>query len=106
MSFARSISSYFLCCARLPKGTTLPVPLVFQNQRASRVYRSSAIMTAVTTFTRACEEFRAMAVKSSPSEPIFANLDGLLAELETIYKDIHSHPELYMQEERTAGVAA
>src|SRR6202166_598358 len=47
-----------------------------------------------------------MAVKSSPSEPIFANLDGLLAELETIYKDIHSHPELSMQEKRTAGVAA
>ena len=47
-----------------------------------------------------------MAVKSSPSEPILANLDGLLAELETIYKDIHSHPELSMQEERTANVAA
>ncbi len=47
-----------------------------------------------------------MAVKSSPSEPVLANLDGLLAELETIYKDIHSHPELSMQEERTAGVAA
>ena len=47
-----------------------------------------------------------MAVKSSPSEPILANLDGLLAELETIYKDIHSHPELSMQEQRTAGVAA
>jgi metal-dependent amidase/aminoacylase/carboxypeptidase family protein len=47
-----------------------------------------------------------MAVKSSPSEPIPANLAGLLAELETIYKDIHSHPELSMQEERTAGVAA
>ena len=47
-----------------------------------------------------------MAVKSSPSEAVLANLDGLLAELETIYKDIHSHPELSMQEERTAGVAA
>ena len=47
-----------------------------------------------------------MAVKSSPSEPVLANLDGLLPELETIYKDIHSHPELSMQEERTAGVAA
>ena len=47
-----------------------------------------------------------MAVKSSPSEPVLANLDGLLAELETIYRDIHSHPELSMQEERTAGVAA
>lgn len=47
-----------------------------------------------------------MAVKSSPSERVLANLDGLLAELETIYKDIHSHPELSMQEERTASVAA
>ena len=47
-----------------------------------------------------------MAVKSSPSEPILANLEGLLAELETIYKDIHSHPELSMQEVRTAAVAA
>src|SRR5271168_2916795 len=47
-----------------------------------------------------------MAAKSSPSEPVLVNLDGLLPELETIYKDIHSHPELSMQEERTAGVAA
>jgi len=47
-----------------------------------------------------------MAVESSPSEPVLANLDGLLPELETIYQDIHSHPELSMQEERTAGVAA
>src|SRR4051794_23806210 len=61
---------------------------------------------AASTFTRECEEFRAMAVKSSPSEPVLASLDGLLPELETIYKDIHSHPELSMQEERTAGVAA
>jgi amidohydrolase len=47
-----------------------------------------------------------VAVKSSPSEPVLANLGGLIAELEAIYKDIHSHPELSMQEERTAGVAA
>src|SRR5579871_6577032 len=47
-----------------------------------------------------------MAVNSAPSEPVLANLDGLLAELEAIYKDIHSHPELSMQEARTAGVAA
>src|SRR6202140_331778 len=47
-----------------------------------------------------------MAVKSSPSEPILANLEGLLPDLETIYKDIHSHPELSMQEVRTAAVAA
>jgi amidohydrolase len=47
-----------------------------------------------------------MAANSLPSEPVLVNLDGLLSELETIYKDIHSHPELSMQEERTAGVAA
>jgi len=47
-----------------------------------------------------------MTAKSSPSDSVLASLDSLLPELETIYKDIHSHPELSMQEERTAGVAA
>src|SRR5437868_2993593 len=47
-----------------------------------------------------------MAEKHSPSGPVLANLDGLLSELEATYKDIHSHPELSMQEERTAGIAA
>jgi hypothetical protein len=32
--------------------------------------------------------------------------DDLLAKLEGIYKDIHANPELAMQEERTAGIAA
>ena len=32
--------------------------------------------------------------------------DGLLAELEGKYKDVHAHPELSMQERRTAGIAA
>ena len=36
---------------------------------------------------------------------LFANLDTLLPELETIYKDIHAHPELSMQETRTARIA-
>lgn len=30
----------------------------------------------------------------------------LLAQLETVYKDIHANPELAMQEQRTAGIAA
>ena len=33
-------------------------------------------------------------------------LEGLLPELETVYKDLHEHPELSMQETRTAGIAA
>jgi hippurate hydrolase len=35
-----------------------------------------------------------------------ASLDALLAELEAIYQDLHRHPELSMQESRTAGIAA
>jgi hippurate hydrolase len=34
------------------------------------------------------------------------NLVGLLPELEALYKDVHSHPELSMQETRTASSAA
>lgn len=39
-------------------------------------------------------------------EKIFADLNKLLPDLESIYKDLHSHPELSMQEERTSRVAA
>ncbi len=34
------------------------------------------------------------------------SIDGLLQELEAIYQDLHRHPELSMQETRTAGIAA
>ena len=37
---------------------------------------------------------------------ILANLAGLLSDLEAVYKDLHAHPELSMQEKRTAGLAA
>jgi len=40
------------------------------------------------------------------SETVLSTLNGLLPELEPLYKDIHSHPELSMQEVRTAGLAA
>ena len=40
------------------------------------------------------------------SDPALRNLDGLLSDLEALYKDVHSHPELSMQETRTAGLAA
>lgn len=35
-----------------------------------------------------------------------ASIEALLPELERIYKDVHRHPELSMQEVRTAGIAA
>src|SRR5690349_22071526 len=37
---------------------------------------------------------------------VLQNLDGLLPDLEALYKDAHAHPELSMQETRTAGLAA
>src|SRR5689334_22508980 len=37
---------------------------------------------------------------------ISADLDRLLPDLETLYTDVHAHPELSMQETRTAGIAA
>ena len=43
---------------------------------------------------------------TSPLNTVLAGLDPLLPELETTYRDIHANPELSMQEERTAGIAA
>jgi metal-dependent amidase/aminoacylase/carboxypeptidase family protein len=37
---------------------------------------------------------------------VLRDLSKLLPNLEALYKDIHSHPELSMQVTRTAGIAA
>jgi amidohydrolase len=42
----------------------------------------------------------------SASVAVLRGLHGELGDLEALYKDIHSHPELSMQERRTAGLAA
>jgi len=44
--------------------------------------------------------------KPQPAETVLASLDSLRGDLESVYKDVHSHPELSMQENRTAGIAA
>src|SRR4051794_38855208 len=44
--------------------------------------------------------------ETSSSDPALARLPGLLPELEALYTDVHAHPELSMQETRTAGLAA
>ncbi|MGH9740360.1 MAG: M20 family metallopeptidase [Candidatus Acidiferrales bacterium] len=41
-----------------------------------------------------------------PAQNALANLGALLPHLESVYKDIHSHPELSMREHRTASIAA
>jgi len=43
---------------------------------------------------------------SSSDAASFPGLDALLPDLEALYKDIHAHPELSMQETRTADIAA
>src|ERR1700730_4285580 len=52
-----------------------------------------------------CTQESHMTHGKSPTE-ILLYLDKMLPELEALYKDIHAHPELSMQETRTAGIAA
>ena len=40
------------------------------------------------------------------TDSVLKNLNRLLPDLEALYKDVHAHPELSMQETRTAGLAA
>jgi amidohydrolase len=40
------------------------------------------------------------------TDPVLAGLDGIMPSLEDLYRDIHAHPELSLQEQRTAGRAA
>src|SRR5246500_731427 len=44
--------------------------------------------------------------ETNPSELALRNLEGLLPDLTEFYKLVHSHPELSMQETRTAKLAA
>lgn len=44
-------------------------------------------------------------MRNNQLDSLLANLNSLLPELESTYKDIHSHPELSMQETRTARIA-
>ena len=45
-------------------------------------------------------------ISSDPSQTLLAKLSDQLPKLEALYKDIHAHPELSMQETRTADLAA
>jgi hippurate hydrolase len=44
--------------------------------------------------------------QTDPGNTVLAGLDGVLPDLEALYKDIHAHPELSMSETRTAKLAA
>ncbi len=45
-------------------------------------------------------------ISSERAQVVLKGLDELLPDLEALYKDVHAHPELSMQETRTAGIAA
>src|SRR4051812_5680998 len=45
-------------------------------------------------------------IESTHGTSALTGLDDILPELEALYQDIHEHPELSMQEHRTAGKAA
>jgi amidohydrolase len=47
----------------------------------------------------------AMTAQASSPDPALRHLEGLLPDLVELYKDVHSHPELSMQETRTAKLA-
>src|SRR4249920_2593098 len=46
------------------------------------------------------------ASNSNVAAPVLKGLASLIPNLEALYKDVHAHPELSMQETRTAGLAA
>src|SRR6185437_13952120 len=46
------------------------------------------------------------AMTDGGNESIFSGVEAMLDDLEALYKDVHRHPELSMQEERTAALAA
>ncbi len=47
-----------------------------------------------------------MATTTAPADTILGPLGGLLPDLQTVYTDVHAHPELSSQETRTANLAA
>lgn len=42
----------------------------------------------------------------SAASSVLAGIGGLMPDIQALYQDIHAHPELSMQETRTAGIAA
>ncbi len=68
---------------------TIPLPVALLNDMIDRL---------------GLKEYVAMMGKGVAG--IVEGLGGVLAQLEAAYKDIHTHPELSMQETRTAAIAA
>jgi hypothetical protein len=55
----------------------------------------------VTPRRRTAEAISMSTSHTDTTDQILKNLDGLLPDLEALYKNVHAHPELSMQESRT-----
>src|SRR5690242_9388231 len=85
---------------RAPLSSGAPVrPAYRATARRSRRLRTNTSLTSMSAVSMPTKE-------TSSSDPALAPLPGLLPELEALYTDVHAHPELSMQETRTAGLAA
>jgi amidohydrolase len=57
--------------------------------------------------TREAERQKSMSLSgTTPTAQVLAGLGRLLPDIEALYKDVHAHPELSMQELRTSELAA
>lgn len=67
----------------------------------------ASVVATATSWTGKGARFSTMeASESRSSHDVLRSLDRLLPDLEALYKDLHAHPELSMEETRTAGIAA
>ncbi len=83
-----SLRESFVCDCVLLTAWFLKLTDTFTS-KSTRVARTMAMNTTTAT----------------ASEPVLKNLDRLIPDLEALYKDVHAHPELSMQETRTAALA-
>lgn len=66
----------------------------------------STRLTAVLRHAVRCSVLLLLAASPGVAQGLPGPSADLLVELEAVYKDLHANPELSMQEERTAGIAA
>ena len=63
-------------------------------------------MVAAIPFTSLPSAMLFFSATTGAAQALPAPSADLIAKLESIYKDLHANPELSMQEQRTAGIAA
>src|SRR4051794_19426559 len=75
------------------------------SQRADNMHGPLTADEHVVSVSRPAGTKRRMS-ESTTATPVLAGLDAVMPSLEDLYRDVHSHPELSLQEQRTAAKAA